>query len=202
MKYNGPKVRLSRRLGIALTPKAQQVMEAKPYPPGEHGQKRQRRSSVYQQQLREKQRLRMQYNVSERQLRTYVKRAMRRSGNTVDRLAQQLETRLDALVLHAGMARTIYAARQLVGHGHIFVNGRRVDIPSYQVRVGETFGVRPGSQNIPQVVEQWQDSVGLPSLSYLEISRPDLSATLTALPQRDDIPAICEVSQVIEFYSR
>jgi small subunit ribosomal protein S4 len=108
MKYNGPKVRLSRRLGIALTPKAERVMEGKPYPPGEHGQRRGRRTSVYQQQLREKQRLRMQYNISERQLRICVKRATRQSGNTVDRLAQQLETRLDSLVLRAGMARTIY----------------------------------------------------------------------------------------------
>ena len=74
--------------------------------------------------------------------------------------------------------------------------------PPPSLGFGLGLGVRPGSQNIPQVVEQWQDSVGLPSLSYLEISRPDLSATLTALPQRDDIPAICEVSQVIEFYSR
>ena len=202
MKYNGPKVRLSRRLGIALTPKALLVMEKKPYPPGEHGQRRARRSSVYQQQLREKQRLRLQYNVSERQLRIYVKRATRKSGNTVDRLVQQLETRLDALILRAGMARTIYAARQLVGHGHVLVDGRRVDIPSYQVRVGQTFSIRPRSRSIPQVLEEWESAIiGVP-ISYLARSKDDFSAALTAVPDRDEIPVICEVPQVIEYYSK
>lgn len=202
MKYNGPKVRLSRRLGIALTPKAQRIMEKKPYPPGEHGQRRARRTSVYQQQLREKQRLRMQYNVSERQLRIYVKRATKQSGNTVDRLAQQLETRLDALVLRAGMAQTIYAARQLVGHGHIEVDGRRVDIPSYQVRVGQWFRVRPRSRRIPQVVEAWEvATIGAP-VSYVTRSKKDFSASLTDVPSRDDIPVICEIPQVVEFYSK
>lgn len=202
MKYNGPKVRLSRRLGIALTPKAQRVMEKKPYPPGEHGQRRARRTSIYQQQLREKQRLRMQYNVSERQLRIYVKRATKQSGNTGDRLAQQLETRLDALVLRAGMARTIYAARQLVGHGHIQVDGRRVNIPSYQLRVGQAFGLRPRSRRIPQVVEAWESSTIGEPVGYLTRSKKDFSASLTAMPGRDEIPVICEIPQVIEFYSK
>src|SRR5919109_3077612 len=115
MKYTGPKVKLSRSLGIALTPKAAKYMERRPYPPGQHGaQKKHRRGSDYKQQLLEKQRLRFQYNITERQMRNYFHKAERSRLNTGDALIQLLERRLDATVLHGGLAKTIYAARQYV----------------------------------------------------------------------------------------
>ncbi len=202
MSYTGPKAKVSRRLGVALTPRAQKVMERKPYPPGEHGQRRQRKTSVYEQQLREKQRLRYQYNVSERQLRNYVAEAGRKTGNTADRLIELLETRLDALVLRAGMARTIYAARQLVVHRHILVNGRRVDRPAARIRVGDVIAVKPHSRGIPTVAEEWAVATIGEGAPYLERDKTAMAAKLSAPPKREQVPVICEVSQVIEFYSK
>ena len=134
MKYNGPKVRLSRKLGLPLTTKAERYRENKPYPPGQHGLRRRRRPSNYSQQLMEKQRLRFQYNVSERQLRNYFAHAAGKKGVTGDNLVAILETRLDALVLRTGFAPTIFAARQVVGHGYSHGNGRKVNIPSFRGR--------------------------------------------------------------------
>ncbi len=202
MTYTGPKVRLSRRLGLAITPKAQRVMERKPHPPGEHGQRPRRKTSIYETQLREKQRLRFQYNVSERQLRNYVLKAAGRSGNTGDRLIELLETRLDALVLRAGLARTIYAARQLVAHGHVLVNGARVDRPSHRLQVGDELAVRPASRGIPSVAEEWAAAVLAPGPDYLERNRNAMSARLTMLPQREQVPVVCEIPLVIEYYSK
>lgn len=202
MSYTGPKVRISRRLGLALTPRAQRVMERKPHPPGEHGQRRQRKTSIYAQQLLEKQRLRCQYNISERQLRKYVQEAARSSGNTGDRLVELLETRLDALVLRAGLARTIYAARQLVAHGHILVNGAPVDRPSCSLRVGDVLSVRPASRAIPGVVEEWAAAVLNPGPDYLERVKPAMAARLTERPVRAQVPVLCEIPLVIEFYSK
>ena len=129
-----PKVKKSRALGIALTPKAVKYFEARPYPPGEHGRGR-KQNSDYKVRLLEKQRLRAQYDISERQMRPRL-RACRQEGQgkTGEALVIELERRLDALVLRSGIARTIYQARQMVVHGHIEVNGRKVDKPSFRVR--------------------------------------------------------------------
>ncbi|MCS7176704.1 MAG: 30S ribosomal protein S4 [Candidatus Kapabacteria bacterium] len=201
MKYTGPKVKLSRKLGIALTPKAQKYMERKPYPPGQHGpEKRRAKLSDYGRQLLEKQRLRFQYNVHERQLRRYFQLASRMPGNTADNLIQLLERRLDAIVLRAGLARTIYAARQYVRHGHVEVNGQRVTIPSYQVNVGDTVRIREKSRRIPDIQEAVRLAPQAPP--YLEVSKADFSARLLYVPPREEIPVICEVPMVVEFYSR
>jgi small subunit ribosomal protein S4 len=203
MKYNGPKVKLSRALGIALTPKAQKNMEKRPYPPGQHGPAKGRRHkpSVYAQQLLEKQRLRFQYNVSERQMRNYFERARRRSGNTGEILVQQLECRLDAVVLRSGLATTIYAARQFVGHGHIEVNGKRVDIPSFQVKVGDIVSVKLTSRaniHIRQAAEY-----SPPPPDYISRERPaGFEATLLRVPSRPEIPVIVDENMVVEFYSK
>jgi small subunit ribosomal protein S4 len=201
MKYTGPKVKLSRKLGIALTPKAQKYMERKPYPPGQHGpEKRRAKLSDYGRQLLEKQRLRFQYNVHERQLRRYYEEASRMPGNTADNLIQLLERRLDALVLRAGFARTIYAARQYVRHGHIEVNGRKVDVPSYRVNVNDVISVREKSRRIPDIQEAVRNAGQAPP--YLEVSKADFSVRLLYIPPREEIPVICEVPMVVEFYSR
>jgi len=201
MNKTGPKVKLSRSLGIALTPKAARVMEKKPHPPGEHGrvQNFRRKVSDYKRQLMEKQKLRAQYNIHERQLRNYLDKAQRKKGNTGDNLLQMLEMRLDAIVLRGGLARTIYAARQLVTHGHILVNGKRVDVPGYTAAVGDVISVKPKSLQLPGIQEALGDAQ---SISYLMLDRNAATVRVNEIPQRDYIPVICDVPLVIEFYSR
>ncbi len=202
MRYTGPKVRLSRQVGAPLTPKAQKVMEKKGYPPGMHGRYQQfrRKESDYKRQLLEKQRLRYNYNVHEKQLRNYYKKASRMLGNRVDNLMALLETRLDAVILRAGFARTIYGARQVVTHGHIEVNGKRLNIPSYNVQLGDMVTVREKSRKIEGFTYALDTMPAPPE--YLERSPEDMSIRLINLPKRDEIPIECEVSLVIEFYSR
>ncbi|PID86037.1 MAG: 30S ribosomal protein S4 [Chloroflexi bacterium] len=202
MSYTGPKAKLSRRLGIPLTPKAAKVMERKPYPPGQHGreeQYRRGRQSAYKQQLLEKQRLRAQYNIRERQMRSYYREANQKSGNTGENLIQILESRLDAVVLRGGLATTIYAARQYVNHGHIRVNGKKVDIPSYRVKPGDVVSVKDKSRRL-QIFQHAIEQAIPPK--YLELSADDMAITVNYLPQREEVPIICELSKVIEFYSR
>lgn len=203
MKYTGPRVKKSRQLGLQLTPKAGRFMERRPYPPGEHGQKNVRRSKMsdYKKHLTEKQRLRAQYNIHEKQLRRSVTKAARESGNTEDRIIQKLETRLDAFVLRAGLARTIYAARQLVNHRHILVNGRWVNIPSAKVNVGDEIRVKEKSRTLPCFIEAAEEMINPPP-PYIERSRESMSAQLLRLPTREEVPVSCDIPLVIEYYSR
>jgi small subunit ribosomal protein S4 len=168
-----------------------------------HGRRR-RNQSDYRLRLLEKQRLRHQYNVSEKQLRRAFAEAVRRPGKTGENLVALLERRLDALVLRAGFARTIYQARQLVVHGHFNVDGRRVDRPSYRVRPGETIEVRESSRNKePLVVAAAGGYAGEgPTPAYLDVSVPQLRATLTREPLRGEVPVICQEQLVVEYYSR
>lgn len=202
MNYTGPKVRRARALGIALTPKAAEVMERRNYPPGQHGPaKRHQRSKMsdYKRQLLEKQRLRAQYNIHERQMRNYFRKAVRRTGNTADTLVQMLESRLDAIIYRGGFARTIYAARQYVTHRHVTVNGQLVNIPSYQVQVGDVVTIKPKSQSLPCFAEALETAR---PPAYLTLEREKYSVQLRYLPQRDEVPIICEMVQVIEFYAQ
>ena len=141
-------VRLSRALGIALTPKAQRIFEKRPYAPGEHGRDRRRTESDYAVRMREKQRLRAQYGISEKQLRAAYEKATRTAGQTGNAMLTDLETRLDNLVLRAGFARTTAQARQFVVHRHILVDGNIVDRPSYRVKPGQTIQVKAKSQTM------------------------------------------------------
>lgn len=141
-------VRLSRALGIALTPKAQRIFEKRPYAPGEHGRTRRRTESDYAVRLREKQRLRAQYGISEKQLRAAYEKGTHTAGQTGNAMLTDLETRLDALVLRAGFARTTAQARQFVVHRHILVDGNIVDRPSYRVKPGQTIQVKAKSQTM------------------------------------------------------
>lgn len=201
MNYTGPKVRLSRRVGVALTPKAAKVMERRPQPPGQHGARISRkRPSIYALQLLEKQRLRYQYNIGERQLRNYYLRVAGKSGNTGENLLQQLETRLDALVLRAGFARTIYAARQYVRHGHLTVDGARITVPGYRVKPQQLIAVREKSRKLECFRQAIAQSGNAPA--YLEVSKPGMSARLQYVPASNEIPIICDLPLVIEYYSR
>lgn len=200
MKYTGPKVKISRKLGLNITPKAGKVTQKKPYPPGAHGNsKRRSKQSDYGRQLMEKQRLRLQYNISESHMRKNYKEATRLPGNTADLMIQLLESRLDSLVLRAGFASTIYAARQYVSHGHIFVNGKRVNIPSYKIKVNDVISVKEKSRNL----DCFQDAIRNTSApEYLEVSKADFSAKFAYIPSREEVPIQCETQLVVEYYSR
>lgn len=202
MKFRGPKVKLSRKLGVALTPKAVAYMERRPYGPGQHGPGKRSivPKSEYGRQLLEKQRLRFQYNVSERQLRIYFQKALQAKGQTGELLIQRLEMRLDAMVLRAGFARTIFAARQYVDHGHIEVNGKRVNIPSYRVKPGDVISVKESSKKLaPIVAAMSYVPEGVP---YVERDWPNMRATVLRVPERSEIPVICEIDKIVEFYSK
>lgn len=198
-------VRLSRALGLALTPKAVKHFEKRPYPPGEHGRARRRTESDYAVRLREKQRLRAQYGLRETQLVRAFAEARKVHGQTGEALVETLESRLDALVLRSGFARTILQARQAVVHRHILVDGKIVDRPSFQVKPGQTIQVKPRSQaTVPyQIAAAGAHRDVLPAVPpYLDVQLEKLSAVLTRRPVRSEIPVTCEVQLVVEFYSR
>ena len=200
MNYTGPKVRLSRRVGIALTPKAAKVMERKKGGPGEpRFRSRRRQMSDYSRQLLEKQRLRYQYNIPEKQLRNYFKKALSKHGNTGDLLIRMLETRIDACILRAGLAKTIYAARQYVSHEHFVVNGVKVKSPGFQLKPGDVLQVKEGSRGLACFREALSQAA--PPV-YLQVYKDELQARLVSLPRREEIPVECDLGQVIEFYSR
>jgi len=197
-----PKIKKSRALGIPLTPKCVAYVERRPFPPGQHGRAR-RQTSDYKVRLLEKQRLRAQYDVSETQLRRAFAAVVRRKGNVGELLIVDLETRLDALVLRAGLARTIYQARQFVTHRHVSVNGRRLDRPSARLRPGDRIGVVERSRTLPPFVAAAAGAHAPASpRPYLQVDIPGLSATLTRLPERGEVPVVCDEHLVVEYYSR
>jgi small subunit ribosomal protein S4 len=196
------KARRSRALGIALTPKCVRYLERRPYPPGQHGRRR-RSDSDYALRLREKQRLKAQYDLREAQLRRALERARRTSGRTGEALIAELETRLDAVVLRSGLARTIYQARQFVSHGHVALNGARVDRPSHSVRPGDTVSVRERSRAKPPFLAAAAGAQApATTVPYLAVSLGTLTAQLTRQPERKEIPVVCDEQLVVEHYSR
>jgi small subunit ribosomal protein S4 len=198
-------VRLSRALGIALTPKAVKHFEKRPYPPGEHGRARRRTESDYAVRLREKQRLRAQYGLREKQMARAFEDARKAPGLTGEALVELLEVRLDALVLRAGFARTTLQARQAVVHRHILVDGKIVDRPSFKVKPGQTVQVKPKSQSMTpfQVAAAGAHRDVLPAVpGYLTVSLEKLSFVLSRGPKRAEVPVTCEVQLVVEHYSR
>jgi small subunit ribosomal protein S4 len=203
--YHGPKARVQRRFGAVLVPRPKyaRIVEKRGYPPGDHGKEKSFRSgrrSDYGMQLNEKQKLAFIYNIRETQMRRYFMRARRQPGNTGENMLRLLERRLDNLVYRSGFAATIWAARQLVKHGHINVNGKRLDLPSYQVNPGEVISVNERMrQNVH--VQESMESVAY-NLSYLSVDRQAFSATFTSLPERSDIPTPVTEQLVVEFYNR
>lgn len=202
MNFTGPKVKKSRALGVALTPKAAAGMRKRPTPPGQHGaaRGRRRRPSEYGVQLLEKQRLRFQYNISEKQLLRAYKTATRMPGSTGDNLLQVLESRMDALVLRAGFAPTIYAARQMVTHGHFMLNGKKATIPSMRLKPGDVISVRERSKSSPLFASEILPRGEVAKYMTFDVSK--LSARLESIPAREEIPVICAEHLVVEYYSR
>lgn len=198
-------VRLSRSLGIPLTPKAVKYFEKRPYGPGEHGRARRRTESDYAVRLKEKQRLRAQYNIREAQMAKYFEQARKEPGLTGEALVELLEMRLDALVLRSGFARTMAQARQVVVHRHILVDGKLVDRPSFRVKPGQTIQVKPKSQTtVPfQIAAAGAHRDVLPEVpAYLDVQIEKLRAQLVRRPKRAEVPVTADVQLVVEYYSR
>ncbi|MEN9751772.1 MAG: hypothetical protein RLZZ600_819 [Actinomycetota bacterium] len=198
------KTRLSRALGIALTPKAAKYLEKRPYAPGEHGRTKRKADSDYAVRLREKQRLRAQYGIREAQLRNVFQEARKQSGLTGENLVELLEMRLDALVLRAGFARTTAQARQMVVHRHILVDGQLVDRPSFRVKPGQLIHVKERSEGMEpfQVAAAGGHVDVLPPVpAYLSVELDKLHATLVRRPKRAEVPVTCEVQLVVEYYA-
>jgi small subunit ribosomal protein S4 len=189
-----------RALGTDLPGLSTNKIERRPYPPGQHGQAR-RKLSEYALRLMEKQKIRMNYGVSERQLRRLMEEARASSGTTGHKLIELLERRLDNVVFRAGFARTIPSARQLVNHGHILVNGRRVDIASFRVTQGHTISVREQSKNLQAVVQGFAiaDNVQTP---WLDVNRDARTAVVKVLPDETAVLFPLRVQLVVEFYSQ
>lgn len=198
------KTRLSRALGIPLTPKAAKYLEKRPYAPGEHGRTKRKADSDYAVRLREKQRLRAQYGIREAQLRRVFEEARKAQGLSGENLVELLEMRLDALILRAGFARTSAQARQMVVHRHILVDGGLVDRPSFRVKAGQMIHVKPRSEEIEpfQVAAAGGHVDVLPPVpGYLEVELEKLQAVLVRRPKRSEVPVTCEVQLVVEYYA-
>lgn len=198
------KTRLSRALGVALTPKAAKYMEKRPYAPGQHGRTRRKTDSDFAVRLREKQRLRAQYGIREKQLRIVFNEARRTQGLTGENLVELLEMRLDALVLRSGFARTTAQARQFVVHRHILVDGKIVDRPSFRVKPGQTIHVKQRSEGTEpfQVAAAGGHLDVLPKIpGYLEVEIDKLQAQLVRRPKRAEVPVTADVQLVVEYYA-
>lgn len=200
-KYRGPIVKKSRRLGIALSDKSARIMEKRPNPPGQHGAHVGRKLSDYGRHLLEKQRFRYTYGLLEKQFRNYVLKAMAKTGVAGDNLLQMLETRLDNMVYRAGFAHTIREARQIVTHKHVTVDGKVVNVPSFQVKPGMKVQIAESMQNNPQIREAVGKTANS-SLPYIEVARPNLSFSLISVPARGEIPVELNENMVIEYYSK
>ncbi|MHC1785837.1 MAG: 30S ribosomal protein S4 [Christensenellales bacterium] len=206
-RYTGSVCRLCRREGTKLFLKGEKCFSQKcalgkrPTPPGQHGQARQRKMSEYGTQLREKQKARRAYGVLEGQFHRTYSRATTLKGVTGELLLQLLERRLDNVVYRAGLASSRPAARQLVNHGHFMVNGKKVDIPSYTVDVNDVITVRSRSKEIAhfKLVREGSPRI-LPK--WLSVNADQLTATVSALPAREDIDFALQENMIVEFYSR
>lgn len=201
-RYTGPKDKLSRRFGVALFGPTK-ALEHKNYPPGMHGPKGSRRKqSEYAQALAEKQKLRFQYGVLERQFRRYFQTALTRRGVTGEILLQLLETRLDNVVYRLGFANSRSAARQLVGHGHVQVNGRKVDVSSYTVRPGDTITIKEKASSRTLAARNLELTQITPVPDWLTVDKENFSGKVARIPTRDEIQPIVNEQLIVELYSR
>jgi small subunit ribosomal protein S4 len=207
-RYTGPVERLSRREGVELYLKGERAIGGKsglarrgPAPPGQHGQRRRPRPSIYASQLRQKQRLKRYYGVRERQLRRYVREAARRrQGRMGDHLLVLLERRLDNIVYRLGFATTRAQARQFVTHGHVLVDGRTVDVPSYALRPGQQVAIRSDSPIVPVVRQALELGGRMPG--WLEVDVEALSGRMLREPARSEIPTPVDEQLIVEYFAR
>lgn len=200
-RYTGPRVKIMRALGVELPGLSRKSTENRPNPPGQHGASAaRRRKSDYGLALIEKQKLRYNYGVNERQLRKLMVNARHTHGSSGAILLQLLESRLDNVVFRAGLAPTLIAARQLVSHRHFMLNGRIVNIPSMRVRINDEIQLRERSRNIPIVVE----SMANPALTrpeWISWDGQKMSARVTRLPEADEVPFPIDIQLVVQYYA-
>lgn len=200
-RYTGPRARISRRLGVPVFGYSKSL-EKRAYPPGQHGPKSRRKVTDYALGLLEKQKLRYYYGLQERQFRRVYEAALRRRGITGEQMLQLLEMRLDSVVYSLGLASTRPAARQMIAHGHMKVNGRKVDVPSYAVRVNDTIEVRGNAVSRQLATRGMELSTSRPVPDWLTLNRDGLKGTVMRVPTRQDIQPIANEQAVVEFYSR
>lgn len=200
-RYTGPRVRISRRFGVPIFGPSK-YLERRAYPPGVHGPKSRRKSTEYGLGLIEKQKLKYYYGLMERQFRGVYEKAIRRRGVTGEQMLQILETRLDNVVFHLGFASTRAAARQMVGHGHVQVNGRKVNISSYALRVNDVITVKNSNVSRQMATKNLESSTSRAVPDWLSLSKDEFKGVVMRVPTRDEIQPIANEQAVVEFYSR
>lgn len=197
-RYTGPKFKLSRRLGISLSGNGKDLKRA--FPPGQHGPTQRRKLSNYGMQLQEKQKLRHMYGLSEKQFHTLFIKAQKSAGIAGENFMILLESRLDNLVYRLGFANSRAGARQLVSHGHVTVNGKKVDIASYRLSVGDVIGLRERSRGLSSIKEALENRVHL--AAYLEFNEAAMEGKFIRLPERAELSQEIDEKQIVEFYNR
>ncbi|NIK68546.1 MULTISPECIES: 30S ribosomal protein S4 [unclassified Paenibacillus] len=197
-RYTGPKFKLSRRLGISLSGTGKELK--RPFPPGQHGPNQRKKLSGYGVQLQEKQKLRHMYGLNEKQFRNLFDKAAKLKGISGENFMVLLESRLDNLVFRLGFANSRAGARQLVSHGHVTVNGKKVDIASYTVSTGDVIGLRERSRGLKSIKEAIEGRHHLPN--YLEFNDTAVEGKYVRLPERAELSQEIDEKQIVEFYSR
>ena len=199
-RYTGPKHKLARREGVNILDKTSQSLQRRlNVPPGIHGRKRKKRLSEYGTQLREKQKAKATYGLLEKQFKKLVQTVQKRKGETGEMIVSLLETRLDNLVYRLGFARSRTMARQFVSHGHVLVNGKKVNIPSYEVKVDDVISISATIQKNPQVIELLNDKE-IKILPF--IKKEGISGKLVRMPKKEDLEVPFDLQLIIEYYSR
>ena len=200
-RYTGPRVRISRRFGVPIFG-ASKYLERRNFPPGVHGPKSRRKQTEYGLGLMEKQKFRYYYGLMERQFRNIYERAKHKRGVTGELMLQILETRLDNVVFHMGFASTRPAARQMVGHGHIRVNGRKVNIPSFALKVNDVVEVKNTNVARQLATKHLESSTSRVVPDWMSLNKTEFKGTVMRIPSRDEIQPIANEQAVVEFYSR
>jgi small subunit ribosomal protein S4 len=200
-RYTGPRVRISRRFGIPIFGPTK-YLERRNYGPGVHGPKSRRKTTDYGLGLIEKQKLRYYYGLMEKQFRGVYEKALKRRGITGEQMLQILETRLDNVVFHLGFANTRAAARQMVCHGHITVKGRKVNIPSYALKVNDVIEVKNHNVSRQLATKNFEVSTSRAVPDWLSLNKEEFKGTVMRIPTRDEIQPIANEQAVVEFYSR
>jgi small subunit ribosomal protein S4 len=200
-RYTGPRVRISRRFGIPIFGPTK-YLERRNYGPGVHGPKSRRKTTDYGLGLIEKQKLRYYYGLMERQFRGVYEKALRRRGVTGEQMLQILETRLDNVVFHLGFANTRAAARQMVSHGHVMVKGRKVNIPSYALKVNDVIEVKKHNVSRQLATKNLEVATSRAVPDWLSLNKEEFKGTVMRIPTRDEIQPIANEQAVVEFYSR
>ena len=198
-RYTGPAYKKSRRLGFSTLENGKDLAR-RPYAPGMHGKDKKKKSSEYGVQLQEKQKVRFMYGLTEKQFHKVFDKAQKMPGIAGENLLMLLESRLDNIVYRLGLARTRRAGRQLVNHGHILVNDKKVDIPSYRVKPGDVVSVKENSLNHAAILDALEQKVAVPA--YLEFDNKKMSGKYTRLPERSELNSEINEQLIVEFYNR